>query len=133
MTNIWLDDLRDPHQEPWKKMLPDGEPVLWVKNREEFQAAVEQLGNPNSGQQIHQIWFDNDLGEGHPKWKGKHEGRHCFSWFETHVRSQNWLPIMLRSQSMNPAARQELLNGFGALERWWDKMYPSNNNPIPSW
>ena len=60
MKLLWLDDIRDPHQDDWLVFSPiprqDITEVVWVKSYQEFIDWIKQSGLPDG------ICFDHDLG-----------------------------------------------------------------------
>lgn len=112
---IWLDDQRDPTKLPWSLKIDPLHTVKWVRDREEFEAAVLQCAKRGELSALH---FDNDLGV--PRYVGEdQEGRHCFTWFESQVREHGWGPVGLHAHTANPAALKELTQGFASLRKYW--------------
>ncbi|MFT5681011.1 MAG: hypothetical protein ACI8RZ_001917 [Myxococcota bacterium] len=114
-TALWLDDMRDPSVGQWKQLIqlraPEADNVRWVKSYDEFVRVFPEIIAETNTQLI-AVFFDNDLGIGR-------EGRHAFSWMEECVRESGLDVFGLYAQTANPAARQELMLGFGSLRRYW--------------
>ena len=114
-TIIWLDDLRDPKDPQWAAWIAAtgvaAERVIWVKDYEEFLCVFHKVARTG---ELTAVCFDNDLGVGR-------EGRHAFTWMEEQVRLGDLAPFGLYAQTANPAARQELIAGFGSLRRFWKR------------
>jgi hypothetical protein len=107
---IWLDDYRNPFEEPWVSFVNARTPgdVVWVKNKVEFIESF--VKNKDS---IMAVYFDNDLGL-------PEEGKDIFKWLESYVRTNDVSRFMVYSQSSNPPARAAILAGYQSLSRWWD-------------
>jgi len=90
----------------------DAEEVCWAKNWESFRASFISAAT-NPAIEIVAVFFDNDIGSPNV------EGRHLFSWMEKYIRENGVGPFVLHAQTANPAAKRELLGGFGSLRRFW--------------
>lgn len=116
---VWLDDFRDPQALRYKDLFEtyDTDEIIWAKGFEEFQDIVNDLVNNPRDRVLHAAFFDNDLGD-----RFAREGRHAFTWLENLVHEKELPRILFYAQTSNGAAKQELYNGFNALDRYWDSV-----------
>ena len=117
---IWLDDLRDPFETPWKEMIENNargiDAVIWAKDVHEFQFHFEEV-TKKSSMMLHSVFFDNDLGS---TAKGS-EGRNAFTWMEEQVRTRNIGVFGLHAQTANVVAKKEIESAFRVLKDYWNK------------
>lgn len=128
---IWLDDIRDPDEEPSKSWLADriryesaltaeanehADIVFWAKSYDEFvRRFVEVVGNPSY--KLLAISFDNDLGEEVP---GK-EGRHAIQFVENYIREHDVSPFAIYVHTANPIARKAIQAAYRDIDRYWSE------------
>jgi hypothetical protein len=118
---IWLDDLRDPYNDIWKKYIFDSlnvsnpldailnYKIIWAKNSSEF----KDIWNQNRDI-AYAIFFDNDLGE-------HIEGYDLLSNIvEKDIVERDMDRIHLFAQTSNTSAKNKMNLAFRSLDRFWD-------------
>lgn len=120
-TLLWLDDVRNPHENDWLKFSPIGKDVnvVWVKSYDEFVDFIQNKQLPDG------ICFDHDLGvpraeelrkKGMSKKKARMEieyektGADCARWLVNfYDKHQVKLPPY-NVHSANPWGKQNIIN-----------------------
>lgn len=104
---IWLDDIRCPHEEPWRSTLAHyvtiAKPVIhWVKSYNEFVNEISDYEDMPIA-----IFFDHDLGD-------DKSGMDCMKWFIDYMQDNNINPneIGIYVQSANPVGRENISSFF---------------------
>jgi hypothetical protein len=128
MKLLWLDDARNPHEDDWLVMAPiprdQISEVIWVKSYQEFVDWIIHNGLPDG------ICFDHDLADEHynpamysgveaynevaKNFKEK-TGMDCAKWLVEYCMDYNKKLPFFKSQSANPAGRENIL---GYLENY---------------
>lgn len=114
---LWLDDVRDPHENDWLVFSPIHPPyeVVWVKDYTEFTHYIGLWGTPDA------ICFDHDLNDIHETENGEIEktGMDCAKWLIDYCIDNNKPLPKWNCQSANPVGRNNinsLLNNFKKLQ-----------------
>lgn len=102
---LWLDDLRNPNDDEWKKLIPIDYQSIWVKTWTEFTLWINENGLPDL------VSFDHDLGET----KDSKDGKDCANWLvdqclDLDVNLPQW-----QVHSMNSVGKENirsLLKGY---------------------
>lgn len=114
---LWLDDIRDPESDKWKKIIKniDGIDVEWCRTRREFSELIRRRGMPYA------IYFDHDLGSIEPS----ESGYACASWLVDYMMDHNINPNIIKvySQSDNQPGKENILK----LIDNYKKFYNNNN------
>lgn len=125
-TLLWLDDIRNPHEDDWLNFSPINRPfkTVWAKNYRNFTRWIEENGLPDA------ICFDHDLGipvalEAREKGMSKRQSRKLKQQEKTGYDCAKWLvdyciinekPLpKWNVQSANPVGKDNingLLNNF---------------------
>ena len=121
-TVLWLDDWRDPHENPeWVKMfspIPFPDKVFWAKSYHDFVDYIEYIGVPDV------ICFDHDLGEDGGEYVPT--GYDCAVMLVEHLREHN-LPLPLYGiQSANPVGKDRIINILEDYRNEFDSSKNSN-------
>ena len=105
-TVLWLDDWRDPYENPeWVKMfspIPFPDKVYWVKTYTEFVEHICYMGLPDA------ICFDHDLGDivdGVEK-----TGVDCVKALIEYLKYTNEDMPLYGIQSSNPVGKERMIN-----------------------
>ena len=121
MKLLWLDDIRDPHQDYWLVFSPiprqDITEVVWVKSYQEFTDWIKQNGLPDG------ICFDHDLGmdvaikareKGMSKRKSRllkqeeKTGHDCAKWLVEYCMDHDKSLPLYNIQSANPVGASNI-------------------------
>lgn len=115
---LWLDDVRDPHQNNWLRYSPIPKPfnVVWVKRYRDFISHIEENGLPDA------ICFDHDIEDFHiskSTYKEK-TGYDCAKWLVDYcLDTEEELPLY-NIQSSNTAGKEnidKLLQNYNEYNR----------------
>jgi hypothetical protein len=119
---LWLDDVRDPRDDMWKRvaLLDPPYEVIWVKNYNEFTSWIIDNGLPEA------ISFDHDLCDGHyaPEefWDDKYNdwlsaqnleektGNDCAKWLVEYCLSNDVKLPIWGVHSANPVGATNIRN-----------------------
>jgi hypothetical protein len=118
---IWLDDERDPSDQPWIDhiwQMNDGTQtkVLWVKTVQQFKDTILDVqANPN--QILYACSFDNDLGEFGPE----SEGHHALNWLEEQIVLNNWPFLIIFAHTANVGIRKAMHQAITKLLNHWGR------------
>jgi hypothetical protein len=115
-TLLWLDDIRNPHEDDWLIFSPIENPnVTWVKSYKEFTTWIEFFGLPDA------ICFDHDLGDNFEvrantdvgDWFDIEENREytgydCAKWLVNYCLDNDLDLPLYNIQSANPVGKENI-------------------------
>jgi hypothetical protein len=115
-TLLWLDDIRNPHEDDWLIFSPIENPnVTWVKSYKEFVTWIEFFGLPDG------ICFDHDLGDNFEirtntdvdDWFDIEENREytgydCAKWLVNYCLDNGLDLPLYNIQSANPVGKENI-------------------------
>jgi hypothetical protein len=118
-TLLWLDDIRNPHEDNWLVFSPIEQPfaVIWVKSYNEFTMWIKAYGLPDA------VCFDHDLGmdvaikareKGMSKRKSRalkqeeKTGFDCAKWLVDYCIDNNKPLPLYNIQSANPVGKENI-------------------------
>ena len=116
---LWLDDIRNPHEDNWLVFSPIEQPfaVIWVKSYNEFTMWIKVYGLPDA------VCFDHDLGmyvaikareKGMSKRKSRalkqeeKTGFDCAKWLVDYCIDNNKPLPLYNIQSANPVGKENI-------------------------
>lgn len=107
MKTLWLDDIRDPV----KYGVPD---AVWVKDADQFLNALLMLVLDEKMNELEEVHFDNDLGEGS-------EGYSMFVYLEEALHKGSFKNLKrIYVHSSNPSAVHKFMLASRALKYHFD-------------
>ena len=105
-TLLWLDDIRNPHENDWLNFSPIPHPfeTVWVKRYREFISWIEINGLPDA------ICFDHDIENFHISKSTFVEktGYDCAKWLVDYCIDNNLKLPKWNIQSANPAGKENI-------------------------
>lgn len=114
---IWLDDCRDPFENPdWLVFSPIGADVevIWLKSYTEFTNYLNTQGLPDG------ICFDHDLGDPMADDNGMSEktGYDCAKFLVNYCQDNKLKLPSYNSQSSNPVGRDNIINLLNNFKKY---------------
>ena len=105
-TLLWLDDVRNPHEDDWLVFSPIEQPynVVWIKKYYDFVYWITENGLPDA------ICFDHDLSDIHIKKSTYKEktGMDCAKWLVDYCIDNNKKLPLYNIQSANPVGKENI-------------------------
>lgn len=112
-TLLWLDDWRDPFENPeWLNLSPIGKDieVHWVKSYAEFSDWITQNGLPTA------ICFDHDLGDINDK--VEFTGYDCAKWLVGYCLNNNHQLPIWKVISSNPVGKEKIESWLSNFQKY---------------